>query len=171
MYFAVVNDQTFGEIMASKKASSAKPWQGARRKPLFNDYEPITGSFDELFLSKGTPRKDCRRLVELIDAMPAAHFRGEMSMYQRPGHIPGAASIPASSLLDDTGHYRSHDELAALHGSDHDTRVITYCGGGISASSNAFVMTRLGFTDVAVYTASLQEWAADPNNPLVTDTP
>ena len=24
----------------------------------------------------------------------------------------------------------------------------------------------IGFTDVAVYTASLQEWAADPANPL-----
>jgi len=43
------------------------------------------------------------------------------------------------------------------------------CGGGIAASSNAFIMTRLGYTDVAVYTASLQEWAADPANPLVVD--
>jgi 3-mercaptopyruvate sulfurtransferase SseA len=32
-------------------------------------------------------------------------------------------------------------------------------------------MTRLGFTDVAVYAASLQEWAADPALPLVVDTP
>ena len=45
---------------------------------------------------------------------------------------------------------------------------ITYCGGGIAASSDAFVLTRLGFSDVAVYTASLQEWVADPANPLVT---
>jgi thiosulfate/3-mercaptopyruvate sulfurtransferase len=29
-------------------------------------------------------------------------------------------------------------------------------------------MTRLGFTDVAVYTASLQEWAADSANPMDT---
>jgi 3-mercaptopyruvate sulfurtransferase SseA len=27
-------------------------------------------------------------------------------------------------------------------------------------------MTRLGFTDVAVYIASLQEWAADPALPM-----
>ena len=52
-----------------------------------------------------------------------------------------------------------------------DTRAITYCGGGIAASSTAFVMTRLGRADVAVYTASLQEWAADPANPMVVDTP
>ena len=37
------------------------------------------------------------------------------------------------------------------------------------ASSNAFIMTRLGFTDVSVYTASLQEWAADDTNPMVVD--
>jgi 3-mercaptopyruvate sulfurtransferase SseA len=29
-------------------------------------------------------------------------------------------------------------------------------------------MTRLGYKDVAVYTASLQEWAANPSNPLET---
>ena len=51
-----------------------------------------------------------------------------------------------------------------------EQRHITYCGGGIAASSNAFLMTRLGFTDVAVYTASLQEWAADPDNPMETST-
>ena len=56
-----------------------------------------------------------------------------------------------------------------MHDSDRNARSITYCGGGIAASSNAFIMTRLGFTDVAVYTASLQEWAADPANPMVVD--
>ena len=29
-------------------------------------------------------------------------------------------------------------------------------------------MTRAGYDDVAVYTASLQEWTADPENPMVT---
>jgi len=109
--------------------------------------------------------------VWLIDALPEASFRGELSLYDRPGHIPGASNIPASALLDESGRYRPHDELAAMHDGDPNARVITYCGGGISASSNAFIMTRLGFTDIAVYTASLQEWAADPALPLVIDTP
>jgi thiosulfate/3-mercaptopyruvate sulfurtransferase len=109
--------------------------------------------------------------VWIIDALPAESYRGEMNMYDRPGHIPGASNIPAFALLDETGRYRSHEELEAMHDRDRDTRAITYCGGGISASSNAFVMTRLGFTNVAVYTASLQEWAADPALPMETDTP
>ena len=94
-----------------------------------------------------------------------------MALYDRPGHIPGASNIPASALLDESGRYRPLDELAAMHDRDRSARVITYCGGGISASSNAFILTRLGFTDVAVYTASLQEWAADPSNPLVIAMP
>jgi thiosulfate/3-mercaptopyruvate sulfurtransferase len=109
--------------------------------------------------------------VWLIDALPAESYRGEMTMYPRPGHIPGASNIPAFALLDESGRYRPHDELDAMHDRDRNARAITYCGGGISASSNAFIMTRLGFTDVAVYAASLQEWAADPANPMVVDTP
>jgi thiosulfate/3-mercaptopyruvate sulfurtransferase len=107
--------------------------------------------------------------VWLIDALPEESYRGEMTLYDRPGHIPGATNIPAFALLDESGRYRPHDELDAMHDRNRDTRAITYCGGGISASSNAFIMTRLGFTDVAVYTASLQEWAADPALPLVVD--
>ncbi|UCB54995.1 MAG: sulfurtransferase [Thiotrichales bacterium] len=107
--------------------------------------------------------------VCLIDTMPEEFYRGEASLYARPGHIPGASNINGLSLLDDSGHFRPDDELAAIHQGVHDTRTITYCGGGIMASANAFVMTRLGFTDVAVYTASLQEWAADPSNPMVVE--
>ena len=105
--------------------------------------------------------------VNIIDALPEAHYRGEMSMYDRPGHIPSASNIPVFSVLNEAGRYRPLDELETIFDGDRDSRAINYCGGGIAASSNAFVMTRLGFTDVAVYTASLQEWAADPANPLV----
>jgi thiosulfate/3-mercaptopyruvate sulfurtransferase len=53
-----------------------------------------------------------------------------------------------------------------LFDGNREERTITYCGGGIAAAQNAFVMTRLGFEDVAVYDNSLQEWAADPANPM-----
>ena len=116
---------------------------------------------DEVLASLG------RDSIKLVDAMPDAHFRGEWTMYDRPGHIPGAVNVPVTSLLDDSGRFLPSEELSAMFGDERGSRVITYCGGGIAASANAFVMTRLGFTDVAVYTASLQEWASDPANPLV----
>jgi thiosulfate/3-mercaptopyruvate sulfurtransferase len=120
---------------------------------------------DEVFAAIGD------EAVRLIDVLPEAHYRGEMTMYARPGHIPTAENVSIMALLDETGRYRPKDELAALFGGDPGTRAITYCGGGIAASSTAFVMTRLGFTDVAVYTASLQEWTADPANPMETGAP
>ena len=87
-------------------------------------------------------------------------------MYDRPGHIPGAVNVPVTSLFDEAGHFRSDEELSVLFGGDPDSRTITYCGGGIAASSDAFVLTRLGFKDVAVYAASLEEWTANPDNPM-----
>ena len=106
--------------------------------------------------------------VDLIDSLPEAHYRGEMAMYARPGHIASAVNVPVFSAFDETGRFRPLDELRTLFDGDLGRRSIAYCGGGIAASSNAFVMTRLGYTDVAVYAASLQEWAADPANPMKT---
>lgn len=109
--------------------------------------------------------------VVLVDAMPEAHYRGDMKIYARTGHIPGAVNVPASSLREPDGRYLSTEDLDRLLPQDHDRRSIVYCGGGISASSVAFAMIRAGFSDVAVYTASLQEWAADPDNPMELEQP
>jgi len=118
---------------------------------------------DEVFASLGKPD------VKLVDSLPEAHYRGDMSMYARPGHIPGASNVSVQSLVDDQGRYRPDDELEMLFDADPDARVITYCGGGIAASSVAFALTRAGYTDVAVYAGSLEEWAADPANPMETE--
>ena len=104
--------------------------------------------------------------VNLIDALPEAFYRGESTMYARPGHITTASNVSVLSLFDESGRFRPDEELQSVFESDRDLRTITYCGGGIAASADAFVMTRLGYKDVAVYTASLQEWAADPENPM-----
>jgi thiosulfate/3-mercaptopyruvate sulfurtransferase len=104
--------------------------------------------------------------VRLVDTLMPDHYRGEVALYARPGHIPGAVNVPALTLFDEKGRFRTSDELSALFGSDRDARHITYCGGGIAASANAFAMTRVGFSDVAVYAASLEEWVADPASPM-----
>ena len=104
--------------------------------------------------------------VTLIDVMPEPHFRGEMAMYARPGHITSAINISVMGLTGEDGRFRAEDELAAMHTTDHGARHITYCGGGIAASADAFVLTRLGFKDVAIYAASLEEWTANPDNPM-----
>ena len=108
--------------------------------------------------------------VTIIDVMPPAHFQGKMAMYGRPGHIPSAINIPSMALLDDTGRFKPKEELQAMFTGDAKARFITYCGAGVAASENAYVMELLGFSNVAVYMGSLQEWAADPANPLIVES-
>ena len=104
--------------------------------------------------------------VILVDTLPESFYRGEMTIYPRAGHIPGAVNIDGLSLLDKKGHLLGQDELAARHPFDRDARIIPYCGGGIVASTEAFVLTRLGYNNVAVYMASLEEWTSNSDNPM-----
>ena len=48
------------------------------------------------------------------------------------------------------------------------SRVICYCGGGISATMDALALTLLGHPNVAVYDGSLSEWVLDPTLPMNT---
>ena len=76
-------------------------------------------------------------------------------------------------LIDpETGLYRSSDELAEMFSSvapDRSQRVVTYCGGGIAASNDALVLSLLGYENIAVYDASMSEYAADESLPLAVD--
>jgi thiosulfate/3-mercaptopyruvate sulfurtransferase len=105
----------------------------------------------------------------LVNALDRAQHRGETQPYARPGHITGSANVPAMELVDHATHrYLPLDDLRAAFAdvAGRGDRVITYCGGGIAASSDAFVLHLLGHDDVAVYDNSLSEWAADPSLPM-----
>lgn len=107
--------------------------------------------------------------VDLIDAMPAAHYLGQFSMYARPGHIKSASNVPTSELIEQSGVFKSIDDLDFIFEGDKRHRTITYCGGGVAATSVAFNLYRLGYTDVSVYMGSLNEWAPNPENPMTVD--
>lgn len=106
----------------------------------------------------------------VLNALTEEQHRGGGVAYGRPGRIAGSANVPARDLVDPETHaYLPVDALRAKFaaaGALDARRVITYCGGGIAASSDAFVLTLLGRDDVAVYDASLSEWAADPTLPM-----
>ena len=77
------------------------------------------------------------------------------------------------SLVDSQTHaYLSTEELRErfeASGAISTDRVITYCGAGIAASSDALALTLLGKKNVAVYDGSLTEWTADPALPMEKD--
>ena len=109
----------------------------------------------------------------IVNALSEEQHRGEgASPYGRPGRIAGSVNVPANSLVDpDTNAFLPLDQLRerfAGVGATEAGKVITYCGGGIAASNDAFALTMLGVQNVAIYDASLSEWAADEALPMET---
>lgn len=90
--------------------------------------------------------------------------------YGRRGHIPGSRNLHYDRLMDGP-RFRPVDELRqALDetGMLAAPRVIAYCGGGISATIDAFACLLAGKAEVAVYDGSMSEWVRDESLPLVT---
>ena len=130
-----------------------------------------------LFVEKATVRAALGDSgVALVNALSAEQHAGRGGVtYGRPGRIPGSVSVPARSLTDPVTHaFLPPDRLRAAFeaagvlraGGAGGRRVVTYCGAGIAASSDAFVLALLGVADVAVYDGSLEEWARDPACPM-----
>jgi len=106
-----------------------------------------------------------------INALPPDLHAGENDRYGRPGRIPGSTNVPALSLLNPKDNtFRAADEVAALFdagGARRTTdRVIVYCGGGIAATLDAFLLHQLGYENVAVYDDSMSQWAKDDALPI-----
>ncbi|MGA9869252.1 MAG: rhodanese-like domain-containing protein [Acetobacteraceae bacterium] len=102
---------------------------------------------------------------------PAQHAGTGGNVYGRPGHIAGSVSLPATHLLDPASNTFLPAATLRARFADVDAldkRVITYCGGGIAASADALVLVMLGHENVAVYDASLSEWAPDSALPMET---
>jgi thiosulfate/3-mercaptopyruvate sulfurtransferase len=122
-------------------------------------------------------KDDVRRAVDepaatcLIDALMPDMYTGKDTPYSRPGHIPGAINVAAVGVVDpDTRLFISGDEIRQRFApalNDPGQNVITYCGGGIAATADAFLLRRAGKENVAVYDGSMAEWTADESMPLV----
>jgi thiosulfate/3-mercaptopyruvate sulfurtransferase len=109
----------------------------------------------------------------IVNALDPEEYAGRGPVrYSRPGHIPTSVNVSFLGVLDpDTNTYQPLEELRkqfAAAGAFDRERVITYCGGGIAASSDAFLLTLLGAPRVALYDGSMTEWSADPSLPLRT---
>ena len=111
----------------------------------------------------------------LVDTLSADHYRGTPKIsygYPRPGHIAGAINVPSSQFVDaETGCMLPPADIAARYDAAlgaEDKPAIFYCGAGIAASLGAFAAAVAGRTQIQLYDASLQEWAADPALPMAT---
>lgn len=100
---------------------------------------------------------------------PEQHAGTGGTSYGRPGHITGSINVAAANVVDQDNVFKSAAELRRMFADAlAKPRVITYCGGGIAASSAAMILAMLGHRNVQLYDASLAEWAADSYLPMQT---
>jgi len=109
-----------------------------------------------------------------VNALSRNLYTGEGNFnYGRAGHIPGSLHLHYEDLLID-GAFRSPLELRQIltaRGLLTKPRIVMYCGGGISATIDAFGCVLAGHPDVAVYDGSMSEWVRS-GKPLITgDSP
>lgn len=110
----------------------------------------------------------------LLNALPEDIHSGASPIhYGRPGHIKGSVNVSAFNLLDPkSGTFLPVDALRSHFApvlNEEVAQIISYCGGGIAATTDAFALSLLGKDNVSVYDASLQEWSADPDLPMESD--
>ncbi|HXJ83818.1 MAG TPA: sulfurtransferase [Candidatus Methylomirabilis sp.] len=110
----------------------------------------------------------------IVNALgPQFHKGLEPSRYGRPGRVPSSVNVPAAALVDPaTKGFTTLDDAKGkftAQGVTPDKRVICYCGGGISATVDLFLLHQLGHDNLTLYDGSMGEWAKDPTLPIETD--
>ena len=109
--------------------------------------------------------------LALVDVRSPAEYNGEIiappgmsETAQRPGRIPGAASIPWGQTVREDGTFKSPEELKSLYeakGVTPDKDVIAYCRIGERSSHSWFVLHELlGYERVRNYDGSWTEWGS-----------
>lgn len=109
----------------------------------------------------------------ILDARARGRFAGTTPEPRKElpaGHMPGAANLPSSELLNADLTMKDPATLHAMFtaaGVTEERPVVTSCGSGVTACALALGLVRAGFPEPAVYDGSWTEWAGRPETPKV----
>jgi thiosulfate/3-mercaptopyruvate sulfurtransferase len=103
--------------------------------------------------------------VRIIDARNTEFYRGLEAGGSRPGHLPGAKSLPFDTVFDSAGRFLPDAALRRLltgAGVERGDQVVVYCHVGQQATAVLFAGRMLGY-DVRLYDGSFQDWSRREN--------
>lgn len=101
--------------------------------------------------------------IVLLDARPGPRYRGELEpLDPRPGHVPGARSLPCRENVDARGALLAPSELRARFaavGIDREGDWVSSCGSGVTACHSLLVAELLGLAPGRLYVGSWSQWS------------
>lgn len=108
----------------------------------------------------------------LLDARGLPRFRGEVEPIDPvAGHIPGAQCAAFTDNLDDSERFLDaailRQRFARLIGPRPQSRIVAYCGSGVTACHNLFALCLAGYPLARLYAGSWSEWITDPTRPVI----
>ena len=98
---------------------------------------------------------------DLIDGRDAVFYGGLVAKLDGDGHIPGARSLPYTSVMNADGKLKSSEELKGLFsaaGYKPGDHVIAYCQVGGQSSAVVFAGRTIGIR-AELYDGSFQDWS------------
>ena len=124
----------------------------------------------ELFADAGLIRSTLNsNRIAIIDARDAGFYLDTLDSHMpRGGHIPGARSVPYTSLTDEQDMLKPAAELQRIFreaGAEKGKPVVVYCHIGQQGSWVRFVAHSLGY-DARLYDGSFEEWSARSDLPV-----
>ena len=161
---------TAASTNGNSKAAPIETGPAKGYKPATFKTKPKHGFFVD---KHATLAATSERGTVVVNALgPQFHKGLEPSRYGRAGRVPGSCNVSAATLLDpQTKAFIPLAEAEAkfkAQGITKDKRVVAYCGGGISATVDLFLLHRLGYDNLTLYDGSMGEWAKDTSLPIET---
>jgi thiosulfate/3-mercaptopyruvate sulfurtransferase len=167
---AAVLDGGFDKWKAEGRPTESGPAKGY--PPATFKAAPRPGFFVDKHAVLAATRDSAGTVI--VNALgPQFHQGLEPSRYGRPGRVPGSVNVPAATLVNtaakDFAALSDAEATFTARGVTRDKRVICYCGGGISATIDLFLLHQLGHDSLTLYDGSMGEWAKDASLPIETD--
>jgi len=108
----------------------------------------------------------------VIDARDRVRYEGaQESIDPRPGHIPGARSLPCRENLKADGTFLPVEEIRQrfiMAGIKDGNEVISSCGSGVTACHNLLAIEFAGLGKGRLYPGSWSQYSQDPTRSIAT---